>query len=119
MKHEEDVLDMLLGSQELTPSQFHDRARKSELEPEQRLLLAILESAIRESRLQSNGIDHRASVMKWIAGADCDVPFQLCCEGLGIELDYARPRLLREINKSSAKNWSAAIRLRSDYLPIG
>lgn len=116
MKTEDELLDMLLGAQQITPSQFHDRLRRTQLEPEQRLLAAVLEDAIRESRMTSNGVNHRQLVIDWVNGADCDVPFELCCNGLGLEISYARPRFLLTLTKSTAKDWAAVIlRQRSGW----
>jgi hypothetical protein len=87
----------------LLAAQYFDNLRgKSALEPEKRLMLAILEDAI--SRYQENmfsqdkrGKRHFQEVQEWIADADNDwiFSFENVCESLGLNPDYVRQGLLR------------------------
>jgi hypothetical protein len=86
----------------LTAQYFDNLRRKSLLEPEKRLMLAILEDAI--SRYQENmfsqdkrGKRHFQEVEEWIADADSDwiFSFENVCESLGLNPAYVRKGLLR------------------------
>ncbi|HEV8722107.1 MAG TPA: hypothetical protein VGW77_15910 [Candidatus Binatia bacterium] len=86
----------------LTAQYFDNLRRKSLLEPEKRLMLAILEDAI--SRYQENmfsqdkrGKRHFREVEEWIADADSDwiFSFENVCESLGLNPAYVRKGLLR------------------------
>jgi hypothetical protein len=89
--------DMLLSAQ-----YFDNLRRKSLLEPEKRLMLAILEDAV--SRYQDNLLspDKRgkrlfADAEDWIveAGSDWIFSFENVCEALGLNPAYVRQGLLR------------------------
>jgi hypothetical protein len=87
----------------LLAAQYFDNLRgKSLLEPEKRLMLAILEDAI--SRYQENmfsqdkrGKRHFQEVEEWIADADSGwiFAFENVCESLGLNPDYVRQGLRR------------------------
>jgi hypothetical protein len=96
----------------MTPGQFADMVGKSsELEPEQRLKLAILEDAIAcylkvapipgysgEDRLEQVSNRKRrmhAEALEWIEGADAPITFEDCCESLGINPEWMRAGILR------------------------
>jgi hypothetical protein len=87
----------------LLAAQYFDNLRgKSVLEPEKRLMLAILEDAI--SRYQENmfsqdrrGKRHFQEVQEWIANADNGwiFSFESVCESVGLNPDYVRQGLLQ------------------------
>jgi hypothetical protein len=87
----------------LLAAQYFDNLRgKSLLEPERRLMLAILEDAI--SRYQENMFSqdkrskrHFQEVQEWIGDADSDwiFSFENVCESLGLNPDYVRQGLRR------------------------
>jgi len=94
-----------------TPAQFFDLSRSSETTPEKRLMLAILEDAIRCFRghaYQANGsptADRAAALQleaeKWIFDDDTDAPvtFHDICMAFGIHPEWMRAGLQNFITR--------------------
>ena len=86
----------------LSGQYFDNLRRKTLLEPEKRLTLAILEDAIRcfQDNLSAQAVNKRKlfdEAAEWIAERDGDwiFSFDHVCETLGISPEYVRQGLLR------------------------
>src|SRR5215813_7655838 len=95
----------------LLPAQyFGNLRRKTLLEPEKRLMLAILEDAIncyQDNLLAKRGREGRlfTDAEEWILekGSDWIFSFRNICETLGFNAEYVRQGLLRWKKKKTAK----------------
>lgn len=78
----------------LTPSQWVDRHRPSYLMPEQRLMFAVLEDAIRA--LERGRRKYEVEARAWVAGGGKPrISFDYVCEVLALDADWLRKGLLR------------------------
>ena len=102
MKEREHAVDDRLGDlfqpDTLLPSQFFDRVRRrSEHDPERRLMIAVLEDAVDVYRKQAGANDQRGQQLfseaeEWIEDADRTwlFSFQNICDVLDLDADYLR-----------------------------
>jgi hypothetical protein len=85
------------------PSQFFDRLQvDASLQPEKRLMLAVLEDAVGTFQKYVNVHSRHARRLfteaeEWFASADADWPFAFVnvCQALGLDSDYIRSGLWR------------------------
>ncbi len=89
----------------ILPAQFFDGPRA--LQPERRLMLAVLENAIAELlRIRGRRIEslprHTREVEEWIASDARDWPFAFVniCDALGIDPDYVRSGVLSPFSRA-------------------
>jgi hypothetical protein len=80
-----------------TPSQYADRHRATQLQPEKRLMLAVLEDAIDTFRRYRGARDPRARQLArdaadWLSSdaEDWTFDYRRVCEALGLDPDYVR-----------------------------
>lgn len=101
MEWESAELSSLFAPSVLTPDQYYDERRDdSALRPIKRLMLAILEDALRcmyKNAGAKNGARRRMyrEAEQWLCGAGANTifSFTVVCETLGIEPDYLRSGL--------------------------
>jgi hypothetical protein len=99
----EDKIASIFQPDTLLSAQYFDNLRrKTQLEPEKRLMLAVLEDAItcyQENFVSRNGKKKRFfdEVKEWIVSPDGDwvFSFENVCEVLGLNAAYLRQGLLR------------------------
>jgi len=92
-----------LAPETVLPSQFFDRLQvDSSLQPEKRLMLAVLEDAVGTFQKYVNvrsrhGRRLFSEAEEWFASHDGDWPFAFVsvCQALGLEADYLRAGLWR------------------------
>ncbi len=103
MDWESGVLGSLFTPEVLTPEQYYDERRDdSVMRPVKRLMMAVLEDALRcfqNNAVTRNGARKRlfSEAEEWLCNDDSDGPFSFntVCETLGIEPRYLRSGLLR------------------------
>jgi hypothetical protein len=100
----------------LLSTQFETLRRKTLLEPEKRLMLAILEDAVtcfQEKLMAQRGKNRRLfeEAEDWIVevGGDGLFSFDTICETLGINPEYVRRGLLRWKDKRLPKRFDAKV----------
>ena len=111
----DDRVSFLFQPDTLLPAQYFDNfRRKTHLEPEKRLLLAILEDGIntfRDNVSARSGKSQRLfkEAEEWITETDSDwiFAFETACEILGINPQYVRQGLLRWKDKKAPKRPAA------------
>lgn len=87
-----------LEPETILPSQFFDRFRiDSSLQPEKRLMLAVLEDAVGAFQKYVNASNRRARRLfveaeEWFESREMDSPFAFenVCEALNLEAEYVR-----------------------------
>jgi hypothetical protein len=92
-----------LEPETVLPSQFFERFRiDASLQPEKRLMLAVLEDAVGSFQKYVNASNRRARRLfveaeEWFESTDTEWPyaFENVCEGLGLEAQYLRNGLRR------------------------
>src|SRR6185295_11092797 len=92
-----------LEPETVLPSQYFERFRiDASLQPEKRLMLAVLEDAVGAYQKYVNASSRRAHRLfdeaeEWIESADADGPFTFenVCQALGLEAAYLRRGLRR------------------------
>jgi hypothetical protein len=102
MEWDNGVLGSLFAPEILTPEQYYDERRDdSAIYPVKRLMMAVLEDALRcfqNNSTAKGGPRQRlfAEAHEWLCGDSCDGPFsfETVCETLGIEPQYLRNGLL-------------------------
>jgi hypothetical protein len=103
MDWESGVLGTLFTPEVLTPDQYYDQRRDdSVMRPVKRLMMAVLEDALRcfqNNATTASGPRKRlyAEAEEWLCGDNSDGPFSFntVCETLGIEPHYLRSGLLQ------------------------
>jgi hypothetical protein len=103
MDWESGVLGSLFTPEVLTPEQYYDERRDdSVMRPVKRLMMAVLEDALR--CFQNNAVTRNSArkrlfteAEEWLCNDDSDGPFSFntVCETLGIEPRYLRSGLLQ------------------------
>jgi hypothetical protein len=114
----DEKLTSLFEPDTLAAAQYFDNLRrKAVLEPEKRLLLAILEDAINSYQDNVTATESKARKLfndteEWITQTDDDwvFSFTTVCEILGLNPEYVRRGLLRWKEKSLAKQAQRAWR---------
>jgi hypothetical protein len=102
----------LLQADASLPAQYWDTvARKDQLEPEKKLLLAVLENAIRTYRqyiFTPSRLLHE--VEDWLFSEDADHPFsfETICDALGLSVECVRRGILRSQPKRTVKQLAEA-----------
>ena len=86
--------DSIFLPDQMLPSQHRDQHTTVQRSPERRLLLELLEGAIKDLKHKNANI--RAEAHLWIAGADAHFNFVDVCDWLDIDSKSLRKRLLRE-----------------------
>jgi hypothetical protein len=118
----EEKLASLFQPDTLLPAQFLDTfQRKSHLEPEKRLMMAVLEDAIACYQKYAFARDPRGKAMfrdaeEWIeeTGAGWLFSFENVCDVLGLNADYLRRGLRRLVEtKQAGPSRSRVYRLAS------
>lgn len=104
MTQENGVLGSLFVPEIMTPSQFYDgrRQENDEFTPIKRLMMAILEDALRCFQNNAGATSGRRKRLfqeaeEWLCGNGGEGPFSfnMVCEALGIEPEFLRNELLR------------------------
>jgi hypothetical protein len=108
----EAVLPQCPGIDTLLPEQFGDLFRSTERSPEQRMMLAILEDAIRcwlgvPTALRNDPwmaskrmrLAREADIWLFDDNAKAPISFKTCCGALGIETEWIRQKL-RKISEA-------------------
>jgi len=101
-----------LQSDASLPAQYWDTvARKDQLEPEKKLLLAVLENAIRTYRqyvFTPSRLLHE--VEEWLFSENRDHPFsfETICDALGLNTECVRRGILRSQSNRAKKQPAAA-----------
>jgi hypothetical protein len=102
----------LLQADASLPAQYWDTvARKDQLEPEKKLLLAVLENAIRTYRqyvFTPSRLLHE--VESWLFAEERDHPFsfETICDALGLNAECVRRGILRSQSKRTKRQASPA-----------
>jgi hypothetical protein len=97
-------LNALLGSDPVLTGEYFDRMRrKYHLQPEKRLMFAVLEDAVKCLRKYAGGRNGREQrlfrqTQEWIMAKDEDWPFSFVsiCEAFGLDQEYLRSALIRK-----------------------
>jgi hypothetical protein len=90
------------GQHQLTPEQFYDTHTSSDRSPEQRMCIANLSDAFIDAcnpRRRSDCLLARDWIRGTIKGL---VSFDLCCEGLRLDPEWLRRRMLKRAHQSDA-----------------
>jgi hypothetical protein len=104
MTQENGVLGSLFVPEIMTPAQFYDgrRQENDEFTPIKRLMMAILEDALRCFQNNAGATTGRRKRLfqeaeEWLCGSGGEGPFSfnMVCEALGIEPEFLRNELLR------------------------
>ena len=127
MEWESAELGTLFAPSILTPDQFYDERRDdSTLRPIKRLMLAILEDALRCLHRHAdakNGARRRMyrEAEQWLSGegANALFSFTIVCETLGIDPDYLRSGLRQWRAKQSADESEHRVGRRSPVMRTG
>jgi len=113
----EERVASLFQPDTLLPAQYHETfKRKSQLEPEKRLMLAVLEDAIACFQKYLFARDTRGRALyrdaeEWILEEDSDwlFSFENICEVLGFSPHYVRQGLIRWKEKKLAQRPKAKV----------
>ena len=107
---DERIVSFFEPDTQISTQYFSNLHRKTLLEPERRLMLAILEDAIncyQDNLLAKRGSARRlfTQAEEWILemGSDWIFSFKNICETLGFDPEYVRQGLLRWKEKKTAK----------------
>jgi hypothetical protein len=86
----------VLAPETVLPAQFFD-CRIVVVQPEKRLMLAVLESAVWVLLHRHQGRGRIAEAERWVASTATDWPFAFLnvCQALGLDPDYVRAGLAR------------------------
>lgn len=93
-------MDAYLAGDPILACQWAELHTARELEPEQRLCLAVLKDGLmnltRPTGKPTTREMRRQDALQWLKGAeDCYMTFEFACGSLGIDADGFRDRLLR------------------------
>jgi len=125
MKERENAVEDRLGSlfqpDTLLPSQFFDRVRRrSEHDPERRLMIAVLEDAVDVYRKQVGATDQRGQQLfreaeEWIDDTDRSwlFSFENVCDVLDLDADYLRRGLRAWKEKAYGPRRGQVVALRA------
>ena len=105
-----------LAPETVLPSQFFDRLQvDATLQPEKRLMLAVLEDAVGTFQKYVNVSSRHgrrlfSEVEEWFASADADWPFAFVnvCQALGLDAEYLRVGLWRWRDRQPVPGGDAA-----------
>jgi hypothetical protein len=119
----EERINALFQPDTLLPDQYLDtQQRTTFLEPEKRLMLAVLDDAVncyRENLFSQRGKDRRLfdEAEEWILtrGGDRAFSFDNVCESLGLNPEYLR-RGLQRLKETQRQNQSASGSWHEDKL---
>jgi hypothetical protein len=110
----EETLASLFQPDTLISDQYFENFRRSRLEPEKKLMLAVLEDGVRcfqENVMARSGRRKKLfdEAEEWILEENSDrlFSFESACEVLGFNPQYVRHGLLRWKEKKSPKHHSA------------
>jgi hypothetical protein len=110
----DEKLASLFQPDTLLAAQYFDNLRRRTLEPEKRLMLAVLEDAVRcfEDNLSAQAGGKKKlfdEAEQWITERDGDwiFSFDRVCEALGFTPEYVRQGLLRWKEKQKSKHRDA------------
>ena len=92
-----DSSDQYQQTDTLLSEQYREILRRHTLDPEKRLMLAILEDAVKSFQASSMAESESSTVEDWILHDDAEWPFSFdnVCEFLEIDPYYLRRGLLR------------------------
>ena len=119
MTQENGVLGSLFVPEIMTPAQFYDgrRQENDEFTPIKRLMMAILEDALRCFQNNAGATSGRRKRLfleaeEWLCGTGGEGPFSfnMVCEALGIEPEFLRNELLRWRAGTAERGDSASAR---------